>query len=328
VTGVQTCALPISYIGARDNPFGTTYTDGDYFTVFFEDSGTVTNEGKTTLRVEGSERGKRDVIIYGERYYGGGTYKEVGRFSVDVSSSTSSASTYKAVASSSDFRNFTLDRNKFEEKTEMEFSIMGYSSSGYSLGPAVVDSLTVSGNSGLIEATETPTGVTVRLVDTDSNGEVTLKTGKPTINVKVRDGNSDRTKTVSVSITVVNTAPTVTRATFRSITAIDSGNIDLSEIISFSNIYTSGLLGTGVLHARAAGTEYQLVELFYTDGSIEQVVGYIKTNRKGVTFSGDGEDADDVTIYTGDDAGATVQFALTNPNAGTTVATLSVKINK
>ncbi|MDR1069355.1 MAG: cell wall-binding repeat-containing protein [Gracilibacteraceae bacterium] len=317
-----------AYIGSRDSNFGGTYTDGEYFTVSFEDSNTITTEGKSTLRVDGTARGKRDVLIYGERYYGGGTYKEVGRFSVDVSSSTSSASTYKAVASSSDFRNFTLDRNKFEEKSEMDFYIMGYSSSGYSLGPATVDSLTVSGSSNLIEATDTSTGVTVRLIDEDTNGEITLKTGKPTVNVKVQDGTSGRTKTVSVSITVVNTAPSVTRGSFRSVSSIDSGNVDLSEIISFSNIYTSGLLGDGVLNARQAGTEYQLVELYYTDGSIEQVVGYIKTNRKGVTFSGSGDSASDISVYTGDDAGATVQFALTNPNAGTTVASLSVRINR
>ncbi|MDR1320768.1 MAG: cell wall-binding repeat-containing protein [Gracilibacteraceae bacterium] len=319
-----------AYIGSRDTNFGGTYRDSDdYFLVSFEDSDTITTEGKSTLRVDGTARGKRDVLIYGERYYGGGTYKEVGRFAVDVSSSTSSASSYKAVASSSDFRNFTLDRNKFEEKSEMDFYIMGYSSSGYSLGPATINGTpTISGNSNLIEAIDTTDGMTVRLVDTDTNGEVTLKTGKPTINVKVDAGTSGQTKTVSVPITVVNTAPSVTRASFRSITSIDSGNVDLSEIISFSNVYTSGLLGDGVLNARAAGTEYQLVELYYTDGSIEQVVGYIKTNRKGVTFNGNGESASDISIYTGDDAGATVQFALTNPNAGTTVASLSVRINR
>ncbi|MDR1961531.1 MAG: cell wall-binding repeat-containing protein [Gracilibacteraceae bacterium] len=318
-----------AYIGSRDNTFGGTYTDGEYFTVSFEDANTVTSEGKTTLRVEGTARGKRDVIIYGERYYGGGTYKEVGRFSVDISSASSSASSFKAVATSSDFRNFTLDRNKFVEKTEMEFYVMGYSSSGYSLGPATIDNVTVSGNSGLVEVTDSADSVTVRLVDTDANGEVTLKTGKPTVNVRVLSGTSTTTtKTISVSLTIVNTAPTVTRASFRSITAIDSGTINLSEVITLSNIYTSGVQGNGVLNARAAGNDYQLVELYYTDGSIEQVVGYIKSNRKGVTFSGSGESADDVSIYTADDAGSTVQFAVSNPNSGTNVATISVKINK
>jgi putative cell wall-binding protein len=316
-----------AYIGSRDNNFGGTYTDGDYFMISFENSDLITTEGKATLRVEGSARGKRDVIIYGERYYGGGTYKEVGRFSVDISSATSSASSYKAVPLNSDFRNFTLDRNKFEEKTEMEFNIMGYSSSGYSLGPATIDDVTFTNNT-MIDAQESSTSVTVRLVDTDNNGEISLRTGKATVNVKVQDGTSGRTKTVSVTVTVVNTAPTVTRGSFRSISSVDSGNIDLSEFISFSNIYTSGLLGDGVLTGRAAGTEYQLVELFYTDGSTEQVVGYIRTNRKGVTFSGDGESADDISVYTGDDAGATVQFALTNPNAGSNVATLNVRVNR